>query len=203
MALPKQDRSRLTRQRVVEATITCLADSGWPATTVGEVAARVGVSRGSIQHHFPTRDDLIAGSLEHVFRELVGEVQAEASSAAIPEGMTTTEVIVSRVTGIYSGVLFKAALQVWTAAAADPVLRERILPMEAKFGRAAHRMLVEHLGVDNGDPVVRGLVQATLDLARGLGLADMLHDDSARRSQIVKVWAAQLDAALADRVAVR
>lgn len=203
MALPKQDRSRLTRQRVVEATIECLAESGWPTTTVGEVAARVGVSRGSIQHHFPTRDDLIAGSLEHMFDELAGEVRAEASNAAIPEGMTTTEVIVARVVDIYASVHFKAALQVWTAAAADPALRERILPMEAKFGRAAHRMLVAHLGVDNSDPVVRGLVQATLDLARGLGLADVLHDDSARRSQIVKVWAAQLDSALADRMAVR
>jgi hypothetical protein len=42
-------------------------------------------------------------------------------------------------------------------------------------------------------------VQATLDLARGLGLADLLSDDSARREQVVRQWAATLDAALAGR----
>jgi AcrR family transcriptional regulator len=194
MAEPKQDRSRLTRKRLVEATIECLAEHGWPATTVGEVAARVGVSRGAAQHHFPTREDLITATLEHMFEQLTEEVQAEL---AVPDGMTKTEVIVMKVVDLYASVHFKAALQVWTAAAADPALRARILPMEAKFGRGAHRMVVEQLGVDDHDPRVRGLVQATLDLGRGLGLADVLHDDSKRRGQIAKVWAAQLEAALA------
>jgi AcrR family transcriptional regulator len=192
---PKQDRSRITRQRLLEATIACLAEQGWPATTVGEVAARVGVSRGAAQHHFPTREDLIAATLEHMFEQLAAEIQAEA--LPLPAGPGKTEFIVHKVVEVYAGVNFKAALQVWTAAAADPLLRARILPLEARIGRAAHGMVVEYLGVDDSDPRVRGLVQATLDLARGLGLADVLHDDSRRRAQITKVWAAQLDIALA------
>ena len=39
------------------------------------------------------------------------------------------------------------------------------------------------------------LVQATLDMARGLGLADTLSDDSARRALVVDTWSAQLVAA--------
>jgi hypothetical protein len=35
-----------------------------------------------------------------------------------------------------------------------------------------------------------------LDLARGLGLADVLTDDSRRRSEVVRTWAAQLDSTL-------
>jgi AcrR family transcriptional regulator len=191
---PKQDRSRITRRKLLDATVACLAEQGWPATTVGEVAARVGVSRGAAQHHFPTREDLIAATLEHMFEQLAGEIHADA--AELPAGPGRTEFIVNRVIDVYAGVNFKAALQVWTAAAADPQLRARILPLEARIGRAAHHMVVEYLGVDDADPRVRGLVQATLDLARGLGLADMLHDDSRRRAQIAEVWAAQLDTAL-------
>jgi hypothetical protein len=43
--------------------------------------------------------------------------------------------------------------------------------------------------VDEAHPGVRELVQATLDLARGLGLAHTLTDDTARRAQIAAQWA--------------
>jgi hypothetical protein len=40
---------------------------------------------------------------------------------------------------------------------------------------------------------VRELVQATLDLVRGLGLADTITDDAARRKRILDEWAVVLD----------
>ncbi|MEV4729397.1 TetR/AcrR family transcriptional regulator [Saccharopolyspora sp. NPDC049426] len=191
---PKQDRSRATRQRLLEATIDCLADQGWEATTVTAAAQRAGVSRGAAQHHFPAREDLITAALEHMFDARMAEIRAERTR--LPEGLGRTEFVVSRVVDYYTGELFKAALQVWTAAAADPALRERIVPLEAKFGRKVHQTAIELLGADDTDPTTRRLVQATLDLARGLGLADVLTDDSARRANIVTQWAATLHAAL-------
>ncbi|WP_207920254.1 TetR/AcrR family transcriptional regulator [Saccharopolyspora aridisoli] len=191
---PKQDRSRATRQRLLEATIDCLADQGWEATTVTAAAQRAGVSRGAAQHHFPAREDLITAALEYMFDARMAEIREE--STHLPEGPGRTEFVVSRVVDHYTGELFKAALQVWTAAAADPSLRERIVPLEAKFGRTVHQTAIELLGADDTDPTTRRLVQATLDLARGLGLADVLTDDSARRENIVTQWAATLHAAL-------
>ena len=98
--------------------------------------------------------------------------------------------MVARLVEHFTGTLFKAALQVWTAAAADEALRERVVPLEQKFGRVAYRMAIEALGVSDEDETVHRLVQATLDLARGLGLADVLTDDSARRAEVVRAWAA-------------
>jgi AcrR family transcriptional regulator len=192
---PQQDRSRATRARLLEASIECLAELGWTATTVALVAERAGVSRGAAQHHFPIREDLITAALDHMFDIRIARTRAEISAVAPASGRASTESVVARLVEHFTGPLFKAALQVWTAASADSVLRERILPLETKFGRDAHRMAVEALGVDDGDPVVHRLVQATLDLARGLGLADMLTDDSARRAEVVRAWAGQLDLA--------
>lgn len=197
MREPRQYRSRVTRQRLLEATIDCLAEQGWAATTVGVVAGRAGVSRGAAQHHFRTREDLITGALDFMFDTRMRLAREE--SGRLPVGRERTVAVVARIVDHYTGTLFKAALQVWTAAASDPVLRARILPLEEKFGRATHQMVVDHLGVDGSDPVVRVLVQSTLDLARGLGLADVLTDDARRRAEIVAGWARQLDAALADR----
>ncbi|TWH44560.1 TetR family transcriptional regulator [Rhodococcus rhodochrous J38] len=188
---PKQDRSRATRRRLLEATIDCLAESGWAATTVSVVAERAGVSRGATQHHFPTREDLITASLEFMFDSRIERVRTEPFD--VPEGVGRTEAVVERIVDQCTGNMFKAALQVWTAAAA---LREMLLPLEEKFGRVSHAVAVEQLGADDTDPVVHRTVQATLDLARGLGLADVLTDDSARRREIVRHWAAQLDEVL-------
>ncbi|MBB1029457.1 TetR/AcrR family transcriptional regulator, partial [Dietzia sp. SLG310A2-38A2] len=52
-------------------------------------------------------------------------------------------------------------------------------------------------GHDPGDVRVRRPLQATLDLARGLGLADVLSDDSARREKVIRYWAETLDLVLA------
>ena len=40
--VPKQDRSRATRQRLLEAAVACLAERGWAGSTVSVVAERAG-----------------------------------------------------------------------------------------------------------------------------------------------------------------
>lgn len=191
---PQQDRSRATRRRLLESTIDCLAEQGWSATTVAVVAEHAGVSRGAAQHHFPTREDLITAALEHMFDSRTAAIRDLAP--ALAAGPSRTEAVVRGMVDYFTGTLFKAALQVWTAAAADQRLKDRIVPLEAKFGRVAHRTAIELLGADDADPVTHRLVQATLDFARGLGLADVLSDDSARRDRIVTQWSATLDASI-------
>ena len=59
------------------------------------------------------------------------------------------------------------------------------------------RLTVDLLGADEARPGVRELVQATLDLVRGLGLAATITDDTRRRKRILDQWAHTLDEALA------
>ena len=75
-------------------------------------------------------------------------------------------------------------------------LRAAVEPLEQKVGRETHRLTVELLGADETQPGVRELVQATLDLVRGLGLANTIGDDRARRRRILRRWADVLDAGL-------
>jgi AcrR family transcriptional regulator len=190
MREPQQDRSRATRQRLLAAAIECLAELGWSGTTVVVVAERAGVSRGAAQHHFPTREALVAATVAHM-----SEART-ASSASEPEGQRDTEAVLRVLFGLYSGPVFRAALQLWIAAAADEALLKQIAPLEAKLGRQAHHLALELLRVDESRAGVRETVQATLDLVRGLGLADLLTDDSARRAGVLRQWASILDVVL-------
>lgn len=190
---PQQERSRATRARLLDAAITCLADLGFTASTVAVVAERAGVSRGAAQHHFPTREALFTAALEQVSAERARDLQRELGE--LP-GSPDTATVVELVFGVFTGPLFRAALALWVAAAAEPQLRAQIVPLEAHIGRQIHRIVVRLLGVDEAVPGVRETVQATLDLARGLGLANLLTDDGRRRGRIAAQWAAILDATL-------
>jgi AcrR family transcriptional regulator len=192
--LPQQDRSRATRARLLEAAIACLSDLGYQASTVAVVAEHAGVSRGAAQHHFPTREALFTAALEHVAIERGVELQREVD--AIPGDSVSTAAVVEVIFTVFAGPFFRAALSLWVAAAAEPTLREQIVPLEARIGREVHRVVVRLLGVDEELPGVRETVQATLDLARGLGLANLLTDDSRRRRRIATQWAAMLDQTL-------
>jgi AcrR family transcriptional regulator len=192
---PKQDRSRATRQRLLEAAVDCLAEVGWSGSTVAVVAERAGVSRGAAQHHFPTREDLFTAAVEHVSVQRHTELDARA--AALPaSGPGRNEAVVRMLVGLYTTPLFRAALQLWVAVSTDDQLRPRVLELESRIGRETHRTAVALLGADESRPGVRETVQATLDMARGLGLADILSDDSDRRERIVHQWARILDTQL-------
>jgi AcrR family transcriptional regulator len=158
------------------------------------VAERAGVSRGAAQHHFPTREDLINAAVNHVSEVQVEELAERA--AALPDGAGRTQAVVEMLLNLYTGPSFRAALHLWVAAATDEPLGALIKPLEREVGRAAHRMAVSLLEVDESAPGARETVQATLDLARGLGLANLLSDDAERRKRIVEQWARMLRAEL-------
>lgn len=182
-AEPKQDRSRATRQRLLASAVTCLAEHGWSGSTVTVVAEHAGVSRGAAQHHFPTREDLFTAAVEYVSEERSKVLRALPAPADTREAVST-------LVGLYTGPLFRAALHLWVAASNEPQLGPRVTDLEARIGRETHRMAVGLLDADESAPGVRETVQGLLDMARGLGLANLLTDDSARRERVVDQWSA-------------
>ncbi|GGU02816.1 MULTISPECIES: TetR/AcrR family transcriptional regulator [Streptomyces] len=185
---PQQDRSRATRQRLLEAAVSCLAEHGWAGSTVSVVAERAGVSRGAAQHHFPTREALFTAAVEYVAEE-----RSQALRALPAENRGE---VVAALVDLYTGPLFRAALHLWVAASNEEQLRGPVTELEARVGRESHRIAVELLRADESLPGVRETVQGLLDMARGLGLATLLTDDRTRRDRVVAQWAALVDEAL-------
>ncbi|MER5951497.1 TetR/AcrR family transcriptional regulator [Streptomyces sp. NPDC001904] len=185
---PKQDRSRATRRKLLESAVACLAERGWSGSTVSVVAEHAGVSRGAAQHHFPTREDLFTAAVEYVAEE-----RSTALRGLRPQGRAEA---VAALVDLYTGPLFRAALHLWVAASNEPQLGGRVVDLEARVGRETHRIAVGLLGADESVPGVREVVQGLLDMARGLGLANLLTDDAARRRRVITEWTAIVDRAL-------
>jgi AcrR family transcriptional regulator len=192
--VPQAERTRAMRGRLLEATIDCLVEHGWSGTSTTLVSQRAGVSRGAQLHHFPTKNDLVLAAVDHLATSRQAELATR--TAALPAGPERTRAVLRVLAELFTGPLFLAALELWVAARTDPALHAPVSELESRFGRGAHRHTVDALGADEASPGNRELVQATLDLVRGLGLADTLTDDVVRRERILDRWADVLDAEL-------
>lgn len=193
--VPQADRSRAMRARLLEATVDLLVERGFSGTSTTLVSERAGVSRGAQLHHFPTKNDLVVAAVEHL-AECRGAELATAV-ADLPAGGRRTRAVVEMLGDHFSSPVFTAALELWVAARTDAELLAAVGPLEQRVGRETHRLTVSALGADESTPGVRELVQATLDLVRGLGLAQTITDDTARRRRILREWADVLDRELA------
>jgi AcrR family transcriptional regulator len=193
LRISQEERTRAMRARLLDATVELLVERGYAGTTTTLVSERAGVSRGAQLHHFPSKNDLVVAAVAHVMSG-----RAAALEAAVAEHRgAPVRAILEMLADYCTSAGFKAALELWVAARTDPDLLAEVAPLERQIGREAHRLTVELLGADESRAGVRELVQATLDLCRGLGLADTLSDDRRRRTRILDQWADVLEKELA------
>lgn len=195
--VPQEERTRAMRQRLLEATVQCLAEHGWAGTSTTLVSQRAGVSRGAQLHHFPTKADLVIAAVEHL--GLVRRAELVEAAAVLPAGLARTRAVLEMLGEHFTSDVFDSALELWVAARTDPQLLAAVGPLEKVTGREAHKLTVEMLDADESVPGARELIQATLDLIRGLGLANTISNDQARRRRILDRWAEVLDAELPRR----
>jgi AcrR family transcriptional regulator len=171
--------------------VECLVERGFTGTSTTLVSERAGVSRGAQLHHFPTKNDLVVAAVAHLTEIRGAELQSAVDN--LPRGRRRTRAVLAVLGDHFSSPVFAAALELWVAARTDEALYAAVAPLEQRVGRETHRLTVEALGADESRPGVRELVQATLDLVRGLGLANTISDDARRRRRILDHWADVLD----------
>lgn len=178
-------RRERTRTALLDATIDCLVELGYAKTSVQEICARAGVSKGAVQHHFTAKAELMAAAVEHLTTRLRNELAA--SLTALPGGASGIGAAIDLLWQGYSGTLSIAATELWVAARTDPELRAAIRPVDRALGRAT----LEHITEVAGDlPPERAemLFWLTVNLTRGLALDAELGGDPKRRRQLLQEW---------------
>ena len=178
-------RREQTRTALLDATIDCLVDVGYARTSVQEICARAGVSKGAVQHHFTAKAELMAAAVEHLTTKL--RRQLATSLDELPGGGTGVAAAIDLLWTGYSGTLSTAVTELWVAARTDPELRAAIRPVDRALGRAT----LEHVTQVAGElPPERAemLFWLTVNLTRGLALDAELGGDPNRRRQLLEEW---------------
>jgi len=78
----KQQMLRAREDAIIQAVNRLLAEKGFDAMTVDEVAAEVGIAKASLYKHFSSKEDLAAAAMVHVMGRAQTFVQALPAQAA-------------------------------------------------------------------------------------------------------------------------
>lgn len=140
------DRGQATRQRLIEVATALFAERGYEGASIEAVLEQAGVSRGSLYHHFSSKERLFEAVVE-VVQARVGEATLAAADAG---GRTEAH------------ELIRAAELAWIRLAGDPTVR-RILLIDAPtvFGWRRWRDK-EQAGLG----ALKGVLQAAADAGR-------------------------------------
>src|SRR5262252_3251057 len=117
-----KDRQREERERLIlEAAEELLAEKGYHEMSIDEIAARVGVSKGTVYLHFPSKEELVLAFLGRGMRRFIEEATAALNASASP-----TARLRSLMELFYSGV-FMGRAHLFTTINENPDLRKRLL----------------------------------------------------------------------------
>ncbi|MFF2849462.1 TetR/AcrR family transcriptional regulator [Streptomyces sp. NPDC058001] len=81
-------RRRATRQKLYDAAVTLIAEQGFSATTVDEIAERAGVAKGTVYYNFASKSVLFEDLLRHGVGLLTASLRDAAERTAREGGGT-------------------------------------------------------------------------------------------------------------------
>lgn len=187
----QEERSAETRGRLLDATIDCLIDLGYAATTTTVIAERAGVSRGAQLHHYPTKAELVAAAVEHLTRRIGEDLLNEA--ARLPADDDRASAAVDLLWSQFSTPLFPAWLELLVASRTDSDLRKHLLAVEERLRRAVQRQTLDVFGEETTTaPGFQLALDLTFSLMNGLALeqATAQADGRARKRRQAELLAA-------------
>jgi AcrR family transcriptional regulator len=75
-------RRQATRQKLFDAAVTLIAEQGFSATTVDEIAERAGVAKGTVYYNFTSKTVLFEELLRYGIELLTASLRSAADEAA-------------------------------------------------------------------------------------------------------------------------
>jgi AcrR family transcriptional regulator len=172
----QQQRTARTRGKLIAAASRCLARDGYGGSGTAHIAQEAGVSRGALQHHFPSRVALMQAAIRHIFEKRVAEFAAvlEGGEALRPEKLTAELWRAASATEV-----FVPWLELTVAARSDPELAEALREVTHEM-RDRTSTVAGQLG-----PGISQLAELAFALMDGLALQQLAAPDPARRDRIL------------------
>ena len=150
-----------------KATIQLLAELGYAETTIAGVAQNAGFSKGAVQYHFPTKEELIAATVEHLLMRTVSSANQSYESV--------DSALLNAWQRLVNTSAYRALLEVLNAARIDRKLRLRISAELVAWGKNLDKQSLtiyqsanEQLSAHEGDTEVVMLLNMTRSFMRGL-----------------------------------
>jgi AcrR family transcriptional regulator len=135
------ERRAATQAALLDATVECLVEAGYSATTTTEVTRRAGVSLGALLHHYPTKADLLAAAVSHVLQLRQAEFRKAMSN--IDMGSDRLDAAIDQLWAAFCGPAFVAWVELWVGARTEPDLARAVREVDHEFDRSSREIFRE------------------------------------------------------------
>ncbi|MBJ7331153.1 MAG: TetR/AcrR family transcriptional regulator [Solirubrobacteraceae bacterium] len=166
----QEERTAETRGKLLDATLQSLLEAGYAATTTRRVAELAGVSQGAQTHHFPRRVDLVVAAVERL-TEQRSSALADLVDALPTDQPARTRGVLDLIWRDFSSPIFTVFVKLWVAAAEDPELYERLVPLERRLARQVAGTIPDLVREDARPADLNARVTVVLSTLRGLALS--------------------------------
>jgi AcrR family transcriptional regulator len=175
----QEERRAETRTKLLDATIQSVLDVGYAATTTRRVAELAGVSQGAQTHYFPHRVDLVGAAVERLAERRIAELREMATDFP-EEARARLRALLDVIAADFFSDTFTVFVKLWVAAADDPELYERLVPVERQIARAITE-LSARLGGELPIDQLEARLNLTLAAVRGIALTQRFEPRGRRR----------------------
>ena len=175
----QEERRAATRTKLLDATVRSLVDGGLAATTSRRVCELAGVSQGAQTYHFPLRTDLLGAAVEHVAAERIAALRERAPDFPA-DRRARMAALLDHLWSDFKTSTFVVFVKLWVAAAHDPELHARLVPVERQLAEAIASLSQDVLGPEP-DPQLQIRIRIAVDAMRGLALTEHFEPRGRRR----------------------
>lgn len=180
------ERSAEMRQRLCETTLDLLCEVGYERISTQMIAARAEVSRGAQTHHFPTKNDLLIGAMQHLLTEWNGQLQA---FRAEPDQTLTPERYTRQLwTSVFSQPRYIAVIELMLAARGDLALRQVLQGELEKWTELRDAIFHQLAGSDLGEDKTSLFLQLNLCMLRGMAVQASFNRDETANQRLLDAW---------------
>lgn len=176
---PRPDMSEERRAQIIQAALACFTRKGYNKTTMDDIVAESGLSKGTLYWYFKSKDDLLESAILSSFESSFGQ-EAIAALEQCPTAAAKLRALAQAMVGLgeWAKGLFNLFLEFWASS-----------PRREEAARLWTDLLIQYKdiivgvieeGVSNGEfrPVdAEGLVWAVMAAYDGLAAYLMLMPD--------------------------
>ena len=176
--------SKSSRKRVaiLDATLECLAELPYSKVTIEAVSKRAGVSKGGVQYHFPSRQELLSEAVSHLFRRRLDVYRTDLAS--VPSGVDIADHIIDHHWQRLNEPEFQIYQQLILASRSNPEFQKLLVKRYRAFIREWRDLSFKTFGWDSStdaDVMLLGrLAQYLMDGMAYGRIAEQLSDRDAR-----------------------
>ncbi|WP_445169324.1 TetR/AcrR family transcriptional regulator [Mycolicibacterium sp. Dal123E01] len=174
-------RSAEMRQRLLDATVACLIDYGYAATTTARVVEKAGVTKGAQLHHFPSKESMVIAAIDYLARQ-----RAQAAIGKIgrvEDSDDPASAVLEFLWESHQGPMFVATVELWVAARTNPALVHEVKRVEPLVADTLTAAVGQLLPGHAQQKALRNALFTAMEALQGIMLLGMIDQDptSSRR----------------------